>query len=269
MKGYRQRRQGVKFPQHFHLHLRQKSTCLEMRGQGVHAKALRIRTFWSEIGRTPGCLACETPGPEKSHTRECKTYQDVWDESRRPASAEEAKRGIVGNPDTRPLDPSGSSTDPNPKRSKTASMSDNENLANQTNVVAKTKRVICDPSYADPSETKVIGKVVRSINFLGAPIPDLLYKGGRLIDSGQIIIAQKLLECKNDIYVMMLSWVHYVTSTDKYITIVSTVTVTAVIYLGFEYRSVHDGDRRGFTEKPTAKHVDDCLDMFNCRTQRQ
>ena len=29
-------------------------------------KALRIRAFWSEIGRTPGCLACETPGLEKS-----------------------------------------------------------------------------------------------------------------------------------------------------------------------------------------------------------
>ena len=40
----------------------------EMRGQGVHAKALRIRAFWSEIGRTPGCPACETPSPGKSHT---------------------------------------------------------------------------------------------------------------------------------------------------------------------------------------------------------
>ena len=38
----------------------------EMRGQGVHAKALRIRAFWSEIGRTPGCAACETFGPGKS-----------------------------------------------------------------------------------------------------------------------------------------------------------------------------------------------------------
>ena len=47
----------------------------EMRGQGVHAKALRIRAFWSEIGRTPGCPACETPGTGKSHTRECKSYQ--------------------------------------------------------------------------------------------------------------------------------------------------------------------------------------------------
>ena len=79
-------------------------------------KALRIRAFLSEIGRTAGCPACETPRPVKSHTRECKTYQDAWDESRRTASAEEAKLRIVGDPDTRPLDPS--STDPNPKRSK-------------------------------------------------------------------------------------------------------------------------------------------------------
>ena len=95
----------------------------EMRGQGVHAKALRIRAFWSEIGRTPGCPACETPGPEKSHTRECKTYQD--------AREEVAKRGIFGDQDTRPLDPSSSSTDPNQKRSKTTSVTENENMANQ------------------------------------------------------------------------------------------------------------------------------------------
>ena len=101
----------------------------EIRGQGVHAKALRIRAFWSEIGRTPGCPACETPGPGKSDTRECKTYQDAWDESRRTASAEEAKRQIVGDLDTRPLDPSGSSSDPEPKRSETTSVTDIENLA--------------------------------------------------------------------------------------------------------------------------------------------
>ena len=41
----------------------------EMRGQGVHTKAFRIRVFWSEVGRTPGCPACETPGLGKSHTR--------------------------------------------------------------------------------------------------------------------------------------------------------------------------------------------------------
>ena len=103
----------------------------EMRGQGVHAKALRIRAFWSEIGRTSECPACETPSPGMSHTRECKTHQDAWDESRRTASAEEAKRRIVGDPDTRSLDPSSSSTDPNPKRSKTTSVTDNENLADR------------------------------------------------------------------------------------------------------------------------------------------
>ena len=77
----------------------------------MHAKALRIRAFWSEIGRTP----------------ECKTYEDAWDESRRTASAEKAKRGVA-DPDTRPLYPSGSSMDPEPKRTKTTSATDNENL---------------------------------------------------------------------------------------------------------------------------------------------
>ena len=128
-------------------------------------------------------------------------------------------------------------------------------------VAAKTEMVICDPSYTDPVKTKVIGKVVRYTNILKAPIPDLLNEDGKLIVTGQIIIAQKLQEYKNDIYVTMVSWGHCVTSKDRYITFVSTVTVTAVTHLGFEYRSVHDGDRRGFTVKPTAKYVDECLDI--------
>ena len=33
-----------------------------------------------------------------------------------------------------------------------------------------------------------------------------------------------------------------------------------VVYLGFEYRSAHEAERRGFTVKPTAKYVDECLD---------
>ena len=71
-----------------------------LRGQGVHAKALRVRAYWSEHGRTPGCLACETLGRGKSHTRERKTFQDVWEESRRTATAKKVKRGIVVVPDT-------------------------------------------------------------------------------------------------------------------------------------------------------------------------
>ena len=85
---------------------------------------------------------------------------------------------------------------------------------------------------ADPAQTKVIGKVVRDTNILGAPVPDLLNEDDKLIDSGQIIIAQKLQERKNDIYEMMVSWGDRVTSKDRYITIVSTVAVTAVTYLG-------------------------------------
>ena len=71
----------------------------EIRGHGVHVKALRIITFWSESGRTPGCPACETPGPGKSHTRECKAHQDAWEESRQTARAEEAKRKVDEDPD--------------------------------------------------------------------------------------------------------------------------------------------------------------------------
>ena len=105
-----------------------------------------------------------------------------------------------------------------------------------------------------------------------------------MIDTGQIISAQKLLECKNDIYVMMVSWRHCVTSKDgctlicakpatleKFWSQITKLVVMKrgealnpripVTYLGFEYRSVHDGDRRGFTVKPTAKYVDECLDI--------
>ena len=93
----------------------------------------------------------------------------------------------------------------------------------------------------------VIGKVVHYTNIHEAPIPELQNEDGNLIDTGQIIIVQKLQVCKNDINATIVSWRQLVTSVDTYITIVSTILVTAVTYLGFEYRSVHDGDRRGFT----------------------
>ena len=67
---------------------------------------------------------------------------------------------------------------------------------------------------------------------------------------------------------MMVSWEHCVTSKNRYITIVSTVTVTAVTYLGFEYRSVHDGDRRGSRVKRTAKYVDECLDIVQLQNAK-
>ena len=94
--------------------------------------------------------------------------------------------------------------------------------------------------------------------------PYLLNKDGKLIDSFQIIIAQKQLERKNDIY----GDDGVVTSKDRYITIMSTVAETAVVYLGFEYRSVHDGERRGFTVKPAAKYVDECLDIVQLQNAK-
>ena len=144
--------------------------------------------------------------------------------------------------------------------------------------------VICGLSYGDPTKTKVIDRAVRSINILGAPVSYLPNEDGKLIDTSQIIIAQILLEGKNDIYVMMVSWWHCVTSKDGYTLICAKpatlekfwtqITKLVVIkrgealnprvpatYLGFEVRSVHDGDRRGFTVKPTAKYVDECLDI--------
>ena len=135
-------------------------------------------------------------------------------------------------------------------------------------VAAKTEMVICDTSYTDPAKTEVIGKVVLHTNILGALVPDLRNEDCKLIDTGQIIIAQKLQECKNDINVIMVLWGHCVTSEDRYITFVSTVTVTAVTYLGFKYRSVHDGDRRRFTVKPTAKYVDECLDIVQVQNAK-
>ena len=102
-------------------------------------------------------------------------------------------------------------------------------------VAAKMEMIIYDTSCEDPSKTKMIGKVVRYTNILEARFPDPLNED-KLIDTGLIIIAQKLQECKNDIYVTMVSWGHCVTSEDRYITIVSTVMVAAVTYLGFEYR---------------------------------
>ena len=128
-------------------------------------------------------------------------------------------------------------------------------------VVAKKKMVICDPSYMNIAKTKVIGQVIHYTNIHEAPIPKLQNEDDNMIDTGQIIIAQKLQVCKNDINATMVSWRQLVTSVDKYSTIVSTILVTTATYLGFEYRSVHDGDRRGFTVKHTAKYVDECLDI--------
>ena len=72
-------------------------------------------------------------------------------------------------------------------------------------VAAKTGMVICNPSYMNPVKSKVIGQVVRYSNILEAPIPRLLNEDDKLIDTGQITIAQKLQVLKNDITATMVS----------------------------------------------------------------
>ncbi|CAK9114066.1 unnamed protein product [Durusdinium trenchii] len=92
--------------------------------------------------------------------------------------------------------------------------------------VAKCKMVICDPSYAEPTRTEVRGQVIRAICILGAPIPETKNQEGKPALSCQIILPQKQLKRKNDVYVMMVSWAHSIAAKDKYVAIVSTVVET-------------------------------------------
>merc|ERR1719210_864522 len=93
--------------------------------------------------------------------------------------------------------------------------------------VAKCKMVICDPSYAGDAKTTVHGQIIRSICILGEPIPHTKDQEGKPALSCQIILPQKQLKRKNDIYVMMVSWAHNIAAKDKYVAIVSTVVETA------------------------------------------
>ncbi|KAF9973076.1 Rab GDP dissociation inhibitor alpha [Actinomortierella ambigua] len=85
--------------------------------------------------------------------------------------------------------------------------------------VAKCRQVICDPSYAS-SKVKKVAKVVRAICLLNGPIP-----GAADADSFQIIIPQKQVDRKNDIYVAGLSAKHKVCE-KGYLAIVSTIVET-------------------------------------------
>jgi Rab GDP dissociation inhibitor len=93
--------------------------------------------------------------------------------------------------------------------------------------VARAKMVICDPSYAAPEKTKTTRQIIRAICILGAPIPETHTSAGGPATSVQIILPQKQLKRKNDVYVMMVSFAHCIAAKDKYVAIVSTVTETA------------------------------------------
>jgi len=86
--------------------------------------------------------------------------------------------------------------------------------------VARCKFVIGDPSYF-PDKVKQVGSVVRSINIMDHPIPNT-----NNAESTQVIIPQKQVGRKSDIYVSVISWSHNVCSKGKYIAIVSTTVET-------------------------------------------
>lgn len=85
---------------------------------------------------------------------------------------------------------------------------------------AKCKQVYCDPTYC-PDKVKKVGQVVRCICLLDHPLPNT-----KDSLSSQIIIPQKQVGRKSDIYVTMVSYTHQVASKGWYIAMVSTTVET-------------------------------------------
>jgi len=85
--------------------------------------------------------------------------------------------------------------------------------------VAKTKQVICDPSYVlNTPKVKQIGKIIRAICVLSHPIPNTADT-----ESNQIIIPfQQIPGRKSDIYVLCVSYAHKVCVANKWIAVIST-----------------------------------------------
>ncbi|KAJ1926162.1 Rab GDP dissociation inhibitor alpha [Tieghemiomyces parasiticus] len=87
---------------------------------------------------------------------------------------------------------------------------------------AYAKQVIGDPSYFT-DRVKSVGRVIRAICLLKHPIPNT---GD--VNSVQIIIPQKQVKRKNDIYVACVSSTHNVCAKGYYLAIVSTIVETEI-----------------------------------------
>ncbi|KAH0466338.1 hypothetical protein IEQ34_006441 [Dendrobium chrysotoxum] len=85
---------------------------------------------------------------------------------------------------------------------------------------AKCKKVVCDPSYL-PDKVKKVGRVARAICIMSHPITDTNNS-----DSVQIILPQKQLGRKSDVYVFCCSYSHNIAPEGKYIAFVSTEAET-------------------------------------------
>ncbi|KQK06219.1 guanosine nucleotide diphosphate dissociation inhibitor 1 [Brachypodium distachyon] len=80
---------------------------------------------------------------------------------------------------------------------------------------AKCKKVVCDPSYLT-NKVRKIGKVARAIAIMSHPIPNTD------AHSVQIILPQKQLGRKSDMYIFCCSYTHNVAPKGKFIAFVST-----------------------------------------------
>ncbi|KAJ6917294.1 hypothetical protein NC652_019609 [Populus alba x Populus x berolinensis] len=85
---------------------------------------------------------------------------------------------------------------------------------------AKCKKVVCDPSYL-PNKVKNVGKVARAICIMSHPIP--LTSDSH---SAQVILPQKQLGRKSDMYLFCCSYAHNVAPQGKYIAFVSAEAET-------------------------------------------
>ncbi|KAF8377379.1 hypothetical protein HHK36_030756 [Tetracentron sinense] len=85
---------------------------------------------------------------------------------------------------------------------------------------AKCKKVVCDPSYLTDKVRKV-GKVARAICIMSHPIPNTSDS-----HSVQVILPQKQLGRKSDMYLFCCSYSHNVAPKGKYIAFVSTEAET-------------------------------------------
>eukprot|EP00244_Chara_vulgaris_P001154 TRINITY_DN1179_c0_g1_i5.p1 TRINITY_DN1179_c0_g1~~TRINITY_DN1179_c0_g1_i5.p1 ORF type:complete len:446 (+),score=123.12 TRINITY_DN1179_c0_g1_i5:93-1430(+) len=152
-----------------------------------------------------------------------------------------------------------------------------------------TKAVVGDPSYFT-EKAKVVGKVVRAIAIMSHPIPNTSDS-----HSVQIILPQKQLNRKSDMYVFCCSYTHNVAAKGKYIAFVSTESemddpqkeltpgvnllgpVDTIFYDSFlRYEPIADGkDDKCFISKsydPTTHFettVQDVLDLYTRITGKE
>ncbi|CAD5178610.1 unnamed protein product [Musa acuminata subsp. malaccensis] len=85
---------------------------------------------------------------------------------------------------------------------------------------ARCKKVVCDPSYL-PNKVRKVGKVARAIAIMSHPIPNTDES-----HSAQVILPQKQLGRKSDMYLFCCSYSHNVAPKGKFIAFVSTEAET-------------------------------------------